>query len=171
MEREEVFVRRFQVRVQTRVRLSKALGCFATFEIQFEIYESENDDGDAVSFTSSVSDYAAQLATVVLPKLFALVVQTPLRCIQLIRPTSARPIDIIMPDYNQNQIGKPLRSQELIDLSGKIACPEDAAKKILSATVMIDHRTDSRIFDRNERRDLFQPFGNASNVRRRADSP
>src|SRR6266700_1394158 len=98
MEREKIFVRRFQVRIQTFVQLSKALGRLATFEIQFEIYESENDDPHAMSFPSSASEYAAQLATIVLPELFALVVQTPLRYNQFIRRTPPRPIDIVVPD-------------------------------------------------------------------------
>jgi hypothetical protein len=69
-----------------------------------------------------------------------------------------------MSDCDQNQIRKSLWSQQLTDLSGKIARPKDPAKKILSATLVIDRRTDSRTFDRNERRDLFQSFGNAVNA-------
>jgi hypothetical protein len=51
-------------------------------------------------------------------------------------------------------------------LSGKIARPEDASKNIWSATLVIDHRANSRVFDCNQRRDFFQSFGNAVNARR-----
>src|SRR6266567_104926 len=102
MEGEKIFVRRFQVRIQTCVRFSKALGLLATLEIQFEIYQSENDEGYAMFFSPRASKQAAQLATVVLPELFGLAFQAPLRCIQLIRRTSPRPIDIVMADRDED---------------------------------------------------------------------
>ncbi len=114
-------------------------------------------------FSPRASNYAAQLARIILPELLALAVQAPHRCIQLIRRTSPRPIDIVMADRDQNQIGEPLRSQQLIDLSGKIPRAKDAAKKILPLRIMIDQRADAGTFDRNERRDLFQSFRNAAN--------
>src|SRR5438876_11781244 len=98
MEGEKIFVRRFQVRIQTCVRFSKTLGLLATFEIRFEIDQSEHDEGHAMFFSPRASKQAAQLATVVLPELLALAVQASLRCIQLIRRTSPRPIDIVVPD-------------------------------------------------------------------------
>src|SRR6266568_510853 len=55
MEREKIFVRRFQVRIQTCVRFSKALGRLATFEIRFEIDQSEDDEGYAMFFSPRAS--------------------------------------------------------------------------------------------------------------------
>lgn len=52
MKRDEVFVGRLKVRIQTSVRLPTTFGRLATFEIGFEIYQSENDDGQAMFFSS-----------------------------------------------------------------------------------------------------------------------
>src|SRR6266487_4362445 len=75
MEREKIFVRRFQVRIQTCIRFSKTLGRLATFEIRFEIDQAEHDEGYAMFFSPRASKQTAQLATVVLPELFALAFQ------------------------------------------------------------------------------------------------
>jgi hypothetical protein len=65
-----------------------------------------------------------------LSELLALMVQTALRRIQFIPRTPPCPVDIIMPDRDQNQIGKTNYSQQPIDLARKTARPQDAAKKI-----------------------------------------
>src|SRR2546430_7542780 len=75
MKRDEVFVSRFQMRIQTSVRLPTTFGRLATFEIGFEIYQSENDDGQAIFFSSRACEQAAQLARVILSELLALIVQ------------------------------------------------------------------------------------------------
>ncbi len=75
MEGEKIFVRRFQVRIQTCVRFSKALGLLATFEIRFEIDQSENDDGYAMLFSSRAPKQAAQLTRIILSELLGLLVQ------------------------------------------------------------------------------------------------
>src|ERR1043166_5137353 len=78
--------------------------------------------------------------------------------------TAPCPIDIVVPDRNQNQIRKPARSQQFSDLSGEIACPERAAEKILTAMFMIHERTKPRAFDRDKRRDCFEAFLNTAGV-------
>jgi hypothetical protein len=55
-------------------------------------------------------------------------------------------------------------------LARKTARTQDAAKKIYSATLMVHHRADSGIFDRNEGRYVLQPFGNAVNAQVRRTS-
>src|SRR2546427_7010325 len=103
-------------------------------------------------FGSRPSKQAAQLACIILSELLGLMVQAWLRRIQFLQRTSPCPVDIVVPDCDQNQIGKTRRSQQLADLPGKIPRAEDTAKKILTARLTIDQGADARILDRNKRR-------------------
>ncbi len=98
MKRDQVFVGRLKVRIQASVRLPTTFGRLATFEIGFEIYQSENDDGQAMFFSSRASEQAAQFARVILSELLALIVQACLRLFELIGRTSPCPVDIVVPD-------------------------------------------------------------------------
>src|SRR5437667_10651558 len=98
MKRDQVFVSRLKVRIQTSVRLPTTFGRLATFEIGFEIYQSENDDGQAMFFSSRACEQAAQLARIILSALLALIVQACLGLFELIVRSSPCPVYIVVPD-------------------------------------------------------------------------
>src|ERR1700730_1954773 len=75
-----------------------------------------------------------------------------------------RPIDTIVPDREQNEIGKSPSREQVFDLSGKIVSAEDSPKKTLTLAFVIDQRPDPGILDGNERHELFQLLRDALNA-------
>src|SRR5215813_9083585 len=78
--------------------------------------------------------------------------------------TPPSPIDVIVSDRNQNQIGKPARSQQVIDLPREIACSENTSKETLSAMLAFHERSNPGAFDCDKRRDCLESFRNTGDA-------
>ena len=89
-----------------------------------------------------------------------------LRLRELSGRTSPRPIDIVVSNRDEDEIGKSRRCEQPADLSRKIARPENATKKILAIAFVVDKRADTGVFHRNKRGELFQSFRHTPNAGR-----
>src|SRR4029077_20092929 len=110
-KRDEIFVGRLQVRIQSWLFLAKTLRFFAAFEISSEVHQSENDNRHGANLLTRAVHERSESALENLPENSPLPLQTVIRLFELSPRTPPSPIDIVVPDRDQNQIGKPLREQ------------------------------------------------------------
>src|SRR6185437_14929516 len=109
----------------------------------FEVDQTEDDDRDTVTFALCVIDQRPESVSEKLPNAFALPLQALFRPPQLIRRTPPCPIDIVVTDRYQNKIWKPVRLNELIDLTGQIARSENPPEPRFALAFGIDQRPDT----------------------------
>src|SRR4030088_3410459 len=117
------------MRIQSWSRRSPIFGVFTPFEVAVEVDEAKNDDRDAALLNKRMLDQPAHMPLEIFANLPALPPQLVFGLVQLIRPTPPRPIHIVVTDRDQDQIGKPICCEQLIDLSGKIARAQNTAKE------------------------------------------
>src|SRR5262245_10718650 len=99
------------MRIARRVLFAQAFGDFAAYEIRLKIDEAVHDHGYAVRLYARAANQALYLLRKILPEEFALPLQTAFRLLQFLRWTSPRPINIVVSDRDENQIGKTLHRQ------------------------------------------------------------
>src|SRR6266446_3735998 len=105
------------------------------------------------------------LPSVVFSEVFAEARQSFFRVLKFIRRALPRPINVVVANPNQNQIGESVVRQQLTDLPGKIAGAKDFAEEIWSIFPIIGHSAQPTVFSGHEWCELFQPFENAVNTR------
>jgi hypothetical protein len=91
--------------------------------------------------------------------------QTVLRLLKLRGNAPPRPINVVVSDRDQRQIGKTFHRQQVANLPGEIARPKNSSEKILPLTFMIDERADASAFNCNKWSELLESFRNALNPR------
>jgi hypothetical protein len=153
------------MRVLRGVPCSQTLGAFAPFEVRLEIDQTVDHGSDPVTLHSRALNQLPHLSREIFSKVPALSLQSIFRLLQFAGWTLPRPIYIVVSDRDQNEIGKSLRRQQLANLSGEIARPQNSPKKILPLVLVIDERADARVFHRDKRRKLVQSLRNAPNAR------
>src|SRR4030095_9576402 len=100
-------------------------------------------------------------------KIPAELLQTVLRLLKLRGNAPPRPINVVVSDRDQRQIGKTFHRQQVANLPGEIAGPKNSSEKILPLASMVDERADARAFNRNKWSELLQSLRNALNGWRR----
>ena len=98
------------MRVPARVLPSQSLCDFAPFEVGLEIDETVDHDRDPVTLSSCTVNQSPHLSLEIFSKVLGLSPQTSLWLVQLAWGTSPRPINVVVSDRDQNQIGETLHN-------------------------------------------------------------
>src|SRR5262249_48932754 len=110
-KRCEVFVSSFEMRIASRVIRSQALCDLASSKVRIEIDKAIHDDCNPVTLPERVIDQPSDLSREVLPETLGELSQPIIRLFKVAGRAAPRPVDIVMSDRNENQIGKTLHSQ------------------------------------------------------------
>ena len=74
-----------------------------------------------------------------------------------------RPINVVVSDRDENQVGKTSHRHQTANLSRQIAGTKNSSEKILALAFVIDERTNARALNRNQLTELLQSLRDTLN--------
>jgi hypothetical protein len=116
-----------------------------------------------VTLRAGDTNQPTHLSREIFPETPAKFSQTILRLLKFRGNAPPGPINVVVSDRDERQIGKTFHRQQVADLSGEIARPKNSSEKILPLPFMIDERADACAFNCNKWSELLESFRNALN--------